>query len=211
MPSTIGRMSRWTPSRDTSGPWPPSRPAILSISSMNRIPDDCDALDGHAGHLVGDRPSRAARPAEGPSRASEIGAGAACVSVRRRAPASGPAGSRPSPRRPASSGSGRPGTCVRAPRSRRCEPRAPRREAARAASRAWRGTARGAASAGVGRARVSVAPRGGRSRSRSCSSTLRSALSRTAASLLAAHHVDRSLGEVADHGLDVAADVARPR
>ncbi len=39
-PSTMGRRSRWTPSRETSGPpWPPpSRPATLSISSMKMIP-----------------------------------------------------------------------------------------------------------------------------------------------------------------------------
>ena len=37
-PSTIGRRSRCTPSRETSGPCPPSRPAILSISSMKMIP-----------------------------------------------------------------------------------------------------------------------------------------------------------------------------
>src|SRR5438876_277935 len=38
VPSTMGRMSRCTPSRLTSGPWPPSRPAILSISSMKMMP-----------------------------------------------------------------------------------------------------------------------------------------------------------------------------
>ena len=42
VPSTIGRMSRCTPSRLTSGPWPPpaipSRLAILSISSMKMMP-----------------------------------------------------------------------------------------------------------------------------------------------------------------------------
>ena len=38
VPSTIGRMSRCTPSRLTSGPWPPSRPAILSISSTKMMP-----------------------------------------------------------------------------------------------------------------------------------------------------------------------------
>ena len=38
LPSTMGRMSRWTPSRETSGPWPPSRLAILSISSMKMMP-----------------------------------------------------------------------------------------------------------------------------------------------------------------------------
>src|SRR5215471_2626537 len=38
VPSTIGRMSRCTPSRETSGPWPPSRPAILSISSRKMMP-----------------------------------------------------------------------------------------------------------------------------------------------------------------------------
>ena len=38
-PSTIGSRSRCTPSRETSGPWPPvSRPAILSISSMKMMP-----------------------------------------------------------------------------------------------------------------------------------------------------------------------------
>ena len=37
-PSTMGRMSRCTPSRDTSGPWLASRPAILSISSRNTTP-----------------------------------------------------------------------------------------------------------------------------------------------------------------------------
>src|ERR1039458_6907834 len=31
----MGNMSRCTPSRETSGPWPPSRPAILSISSSS--------------------------------------------------------------------------------------------------------------------------------------------------------------------------------
>ena len=39
VPSTMGRMSRWTPSRLTSGPWPPSRPAILSISSRKTMPE----------------------------------------------------------------------------------------------------------------------------------------------------------------------------
>ena len=53
VPSTMGRMSRCTPSRDTSGPWPPSRPAILSISSMKRMPEVCDALHGQARHLLG--------------------------------------------------------------------------------------------------------------------------------------------------------------
>src|SRR3954465_259033 len=38
VPSMIGRMSRCTPSRLTSGPCDPSRPAILSISSMKMIP-----------------------------------------------------------------------------------------------------------------------------------------------------------------------------
>src|SRR5213596_2559450 len=38
-PSTIGSRSRCTPSRDTSGPCMPSRPAILSISSMKTMPD----------------------------------------------------------------------------------------------------------------------------------------------------------------------------
>ena len=38
-PSTIGRRSRWTPSRDTSGPCPPSRPAILSSSSRKTMPE----------------------------------------------------------------------------------------------------------------------------------------------------------------------------
>ncbi len=40
-PSTMGSRSRWTPSRDTSGPDPPPacwRPATLSISSMNTMP-----------------------------------------------------------------------------------------------------------------------------------------------------------------------------
>ncbi len=32
-------MSRCTPSREMSGPWPPSRPAILSISSRKMMPD----------------------------------------------------------------------------------------------------------------------------------------------------------------------------
>ena len=40
VPSTMGSRSRCTPSRETSGPWPPSRPAILSISSRKTIPDD---------------------------------------------------------------------------------------------------------------------------------------------------------------------------
>ena len=38
VPSTMGRMSRCTPSRLTSGPWPLSRPAILSISSRKMMP-----------------------------------------------------------------------------------------------------------------------------------------------------------------------------
>src|SRR5207244_4570452 len=37
-PSTMGSRSRWTPSRETSGPWPASRPAILSSSSRKMIP-----------------------------------------------------------------------------------------------------------------------------------------------------------------------------
>ena len=39
VPSIIGRMSRCTPSRLTSGPCPPSRPQTLSISSMKMMPD----------------------------------------------------------------------------------------------------------------------------------------------------------------------------
>ena len=38
LPSTIGKISRCTPSRDTSAPWELPLPAILSISSMNTIP-----------------------------------------------------------------------------------------------------------------------------------------------------------------------------
>src|SRR6267142_362152 len=34
----MGRMSRCTPSRETSGPWPDSRPATLSISSIKMMP-----------------------------------------------------------------------------------------------------------------------------------------------------------------------------
>ncbi len=41
-PSTMGSMSRCTPSRETSGPLPFSLPAILSISSMNIMPS-CSA------------------------------------------------------------------------------------------------------------------------------------------------------------------------
>ena len=41
VPSTIGSRSRCTPSRDTSGPRPDSRPATLSISSRKTMPDDC--------------------------------------------------------------------------------------------------------------------------------------------------------------------------
>ena len=52
VPSTIGRMSRCTPSRLTSGPWLPSRPATLSISSMKMMPACCDALDRGAGDAV---------------------------------------------------------------------------------------------------------------------------------------------------------------
>ena len=37
-PSTMGRISRCTPSRLTSGPEPTLRPAILSISSRNTMP-----------------------------------------------------------------------------------------------------------------------------------------------------------------------------
>ncbi len=40
VPSTMGRRSRCTPSRETSGPWTLSRPAILSISSRNTMPAD---------------------------------------------------------------------------------------------------------------------------------------------------------------------------
>ncbi len=39
VPSMIGRRSRWTPSRLTSGPCPLSLPAILSSSSRKTIPD----------------------------------------------------------------------------------------------------------------------------------------------------------------------------
>src|SRR5437867_143649 len=38
-PSTMGSKSRWTPSRETSGPWVASRPAILSSSSRKMIPE----------------------------------------------------------------------------------------------------------------------------------------------------------------------------
>jgi len=38
-PSTMGSRSRWTPSRDTSGPWLALLPTILSISSRKMIPD----------------------------------------------------------------------------------------------------------------------------------------------------------------------------
>ena len=52
VPSTIGRMSRCTPSRLTSGPWPPSRPADLVD-----LVDEDDAgllhpIDGGARHAV---------------------------------------------------------------------------------------------------------------------------------------------------------------
>ena len=43
LPSTIGSMSRCTPSRDTSTPLTFCRDAILSISSMNTMPI-CSAL-----------------------------------------------------------------------------------------------------------------------------------------------------------------------
>ena len=39
LPSTIGKRSLCTPSRDTSGPWVLFLPAILSISSKKMIPD----------------------------------------------------------------------------------------------------------------------------------------------------------------------------
>ena len=42
-PSTMGRISRCTPSLETSGPFARSPPAILSISSINTIPS-CSAL-----------------------------------------------------------------------------------------------------------------------------------------------------------------------
>ena len=38
-PSTMGRRSRCTPCRETSGPCPPSRPAILSSSSRKMMPE----------------------------------------------------------------------------------------------------------------------------------------------------------------------------
>ena len=49
VPSTIGRMSRCTPSRLTSGPWLPSRPATLSISSMKMMPGLLHPVDRGAG------------------------------------------------------------------------------------------------------------------------------------------------------------------
>src|ERR1044072_7875153 len=55
-PSTIGRRSRCTPSRETSGPRPPSRPATLSSSSRKTIPAP------HTG-----APLRAPRRAQEPS------------------------------------------------------------------------------------------------------------------------------------------------
>src|SRR5579862_3649639 len=61
-PSMIGRMSRCTPSRDTSGPAPPSRPAILSSSSMKTMPDafadDLIHVDQLLGFFRGQDPQR---------------------------------------------------------------------------------------------------------------------------------------------------------
>ena len=58
VPSTSGRRSRWTPSRETSGPpRAPSLPAILSISSRKTMPGLLRAPHGLLGHgrLVGQR------------------------------------------------------------------------------------------------------------------------------------------------------------
>ena len=51
-PSTMGRRSRCTPSRDTSGPWLRSRPAILSSSSRKMMPEFSNPADGLAHRLV---------------------------------------------------------------------------------------------------------------------------------------------------------------
>ena len=51
-PSTIGKMSRCTPSREMSGPPPCSLPAILSISSIKMIPDCSTRLNRFLGHLI---------------------------------------------------------------------------------------------------------------------------------------------------------------
>ena len=86
LPSTMGRMSRCTPSRLTSGPPPraaPSRLAILSISSMKMIP--LDSARSSASRLT--RSWSTSRPASSWARRSS-----ASGTVTLRAPGAGHAG-----------------------------------------------------------------------------------------------------------------------
>ena len=137
VPSTMGRRSRWTPSRETSGPCPRSRPAILSISSRKTMPESCDPADRLAGDLVHvDQLLRLLLDERGaaPRRPSPSGAWsgpAACC----RASRGGSGPSRPCPRRRTSRSPGSPGP---GPRARSGGRRAGRPGAARGASPAWR-------------------------------------------------------------------------
>ena len=210
MPSTMGRMSRCTPSRETSGPWPPSRPAILSISSMKMMPEVCTRSTASARHLLGVDQARLLLLQQDARAPRGRAAGGACVRPPKR-PGSRSFTLTSISSTPCEERIWKDGEALLAHLDLdRAARRAARRAAARAASRAWRASCsrRGArALAGVAR-RAPWRAAGGRSRSRSCSSTLRSRLAAHLRLLLAAHHVHRRLGEVAHHRLHVAAHVA---
>ena len=206
VPSTMGRMSRCTPSRETSGPCPPSRPAILSISSMKMMPEVCTRSTARRAHLLGvDQPRLLllqqdlarlgdGQPAAPRAPAEEAGQHVLQVDVHLLDALRGEDLER---------GEGRSRTSTST-----CGGRAGR---ARSCSRSFSRVARKLVGRGLAappRLRRAGGRGGGSSRSSSCSSTLRSRLVPHLLLLLAAHHVHRRLRQVAHHGLHVAAHVA---
>ena len=203
VPSTRGRRSRCTPSRETSGPAPRSRPAILSISSRKTMAFDST-------RAMASR-TRAARSTSRP-----------CSSFRRSSRASATDRRRGVLRLPK-----RPGSMSRSWVSRSSPPWAdrtwkaagagsatsistvrvsscPARRSSRSLSRVERGGARGGAPAPARRA---AARRAGGGRA----GAPRRASAAWFADLLLAlpsHHGDGALEEVADDGFDVAPHVA---
>ena len=206
VPSTIGRMSRCTPSRLTSGPWPPSRPATLSISSMKMMPacwtrstaaratlsmstSFCSSsCVERARALRGLRTRRFLRPALKQPRQHVLDVDVDFLDRR--------AGD-DLERREASS---------RGRRSRPVCDRAVPRAAARAAFRACDAPVRAIAAACSSNSAAGGS--GGSSRSSTRSSAALRAFSRHSGEPLLAHQLHGDLGQVADHRFDVAADVA---
>ena len=180
VPSTMGRMSRCTPSRETSGPWPPSRPATLSISSRKTIPEDCARSTASRATLSWST-RRASSSWRRTSRASGTGR------ARRRGAAAEEAGEQVLDvdvhLLDALAGQHlERGECrARGPPPPPCGPRAGPPAASRAASRGWPGSSSDGALLASGAFGGEGRPRRGRSRSRSRSSTAASALSWTSA------------------------------